>query len=74
MGCQTCGELLTDYKDAVGLFKNAVHNGRIARREDYLLEAGRAARWGRICRDASDALIEHWGKEHPGLAAKAGLS
>jgi len=75
MSCQTCNELLTDYKDAVGLFRNAVHNGEVplagdhlwaARRAAWLLTARRAARWGRICKYASDALIEHWqiGRAH----------
>ena len=83
MSCQTCEELLTDYKDAVGLFKNAVHNDEVAPVGDYLpaarraarvLAAERAARWGLLCKYASDALIEHWRKEHSSLAAKAGSS
>ena len=64
MNCQTCDELLTDYKDAVRLLKNAVHYGEVApvrdnllaaRRDAYLLAAGRAVHWGRICKYASDA-------------------
>jgi len=73
MNCPTCEELLADYKDAVGLFRNAVPNGEVGR-VDYLLAARKAARWGQFCKYASDALIEHWHKEHPGLAAKAGCS
>ena len=54
MSCQTCEELLTDYKDAVGLFRDAVHNSEVgdnllsARRAACLLAAGRAVRWGQI--------------------------
>jgi hypothetical protein len=82
MSCVRCDELLKDYRDAVGLFKDAVNKVEVvpvrdnrlsARRAARLLAAGRAVRWGEICKYASDALIEHWRNEHPGLAEKQGL-
>jgi hypothetical protein len=74
VSCQTCDELLADYKDAVELFKDAVHKGQVARVGDLALAARKAARRGEICRDASDALIEHWRQDHRNFAAKAGSS
>lgn len=71
MDCQTCDELIAEYKDAVGLFKDAVHSGQVARPGEFVLATGRAARWGLICQDASDALREHWRKDHGSLAANA---
>ena len=62
MKCEACDELLADYKGAVGFFKDAVH-GLGARGRGSVLAAGKAARWGQICKSASDALIEPWRKE-----------
>ena len=72
MDCKTCEQLLADYRGAVGLFKDAVHSRRLEwRGGEFVLAAARAARWGRLCQDASDALIQHWRRNHHGLASNA---
>ena len=70
-GLQTCDDLLADYRCAVNLFKNFVHNSLGAPGEDSRLTGKRAADLAQKCPEASDALIEHWRKEHSSFREKA---
>jgi hypothetical protein len=70
MDCQTCNDLLAAYRLSVGLFKEAV--GNIPCAGDSTLAVASANHLRLKCRQASDALMEHW-REHHGKAAKSGL-
>ena len=67
MDCKTCDELLTGYRREVALFKNAVRDfgddSRPATQEMQHLS--------QKCKDASDALMTHWCKDHANLTPKA---
>jgi hypothetical protein len=73
MYCQECDTLLANYKDAVKLFKDAVHNAKGTPGDDGLLTAKMAERLSQNCKSASEALMEHWRKEHS-LVANSGSS
>ena len=73
MGCHTCNELLAAYRNAVSVFKDAVQTAPGATGADSCLAAKPAARLGEQCKEASDALMEHWRVEHRSLAAKGGV-
>jgi hypothetical protein len=48
--CQTCGDLLADYKHAVSLFKNAVRDGNLLRVSED------AEHLAQHCKNCNDAL------------------
>jgi len=74
MYCQECDSLLANYKDAVQIFKDAVHNAKGAPADDGRLSVEMAERLSQNCKDASDALMEHWRMEHRSLAANSASS
>jgi hypothetical protein len=69
--CETCNALLADYRRAVSVFKDAVQNGAGATGPDSQPAGEEAVRLSKACKDAGDALIEHWRTDHRGLAAKS---
>lgn len=71
MDCETCNHLLAAYRLGVGLLKDAVQNGLGATGDDASLTSKEATRLSQLCKDASDALMEHWHKDHTNLSHKA---
>jgi len=70
MDCKTCDELLSDYRDAVRLFKHSVQ--RIpGTGGDSSLAIAQADRLRLKCTEANDALMEHWREQH-GRSVKSG--
>lgn len=65
VGCKRCDDLLADYKNAVRVFTNAGRKFRGATRDDFPLELKELKRLRQACKDADDALMEHWRKDHP---------
>ena len=64
MICQTCNRLLAVYNQFVNLFKQAVQNGFGAVGDDSRVTAEQATRLGQQCKEASDAFMEHWRRDH----------
>ena len=67
MDCQTCDDLLAAYKSSVRLFRDAVRQGSGAVGDDSRLSGAKAQRLGQQCKDASDAFMAHWRKDHGNL-------
>lgn len=64
MDCRTCEQLLAAYRLSVSLFKEAVRKRAGAVGDDSRLPGEAATRLGLQCKDASDALREHWLEHH----------
>ena len=65
-------KLLTAYRNAVGVFKDAVEKASKANKADFPLTANQAVRLLAECKDANDAFMEHWLAEHRSLVAQVG--
>jgi hypothetical protein len=68
MGCQTYNDLWGEYETAVKLYTLAMRDmvGMIG--EDFRLALKKLEQLRVKCRDAKDALTEHWGKDHNNLS------
>ena len=64
MDCETCNTLLAAYKDSVTLMKDAVRKGSEAIGKDSRLAIKEAEWLSEKCKDASQALMEHWRQAH----------
>jgi hypothetical protein len=63
LDCATCDHLLADYKHTIRLFKDAVQK-LPGTGEDSSLAVVNADCLLLKCREANDALIEHWRAHH----------
>jgi len=64
MDCETCNNLLDAYKHFVTVLTNAGLCFRGASGEDFLPALKELKRLRQVCRDADDALMEHWRQDH----------
>ena len=65
VGCKRCSELLADYRDAVSVLTDAGRKFQGPARGDFPVALKELKRLRQACKDADDALIEHWRQEHP---------
>jgi len=69
MSCQICNRLLAAYNQSVSLFKQAVQNGLGAVGDGSRLTAKQAVSLGQQCKEANDAFMEHWRRDHKANAS-----
>ena len=69
MECKTCDALLAKYQQAVGLYGNAAQRFQGESEDDFQLALKELKRLKQACNDAEDALVKHYGLDHPNPAA-----
>jgi hypothetical protein len=74
MDCETCDHLLAAYEDTVRLFKDSARRSSGPAGDDSRRAAQEATLLSQKCKDASDALVEHWREHHNNFGKGAGSS
>jgi hypothetical protein len=64
MECEIYDALLANYKLAVRLFTKAELSFRGAIRDDFRLALKELKRLKQACKDADNALMDHWRQDH----------
>ena len=74
MRCQTCDDLSAGYKSAVKLYTQAMRDMAGLVGADFQLALKGLEQLRLKCRDADDALTEHWREHRRGLSYRAASS
>jgi hypothetical protein len=64
MDCETCGDLIAAYECSVKLYTEPMQDMAELAEDDFQLALEGLERLRVKCREARDALVEHWHQDH----------